>query len=83
MAVPSGLPDATLADAERAGVRVTRFLVEPDGKAMALIAALLETGDVEVVVAEVFALANVSDAHEKSRAGRTRGRLVLSVSHDG
>jgi NADPH:quinone reductase-like Zn-dependent oxidoreductase len=81
--VPSGgIGDPTLQAAEEAGVRVTPFLVEPDGHSLAQIAQLLEKGDVEVVVDEVFALEDVAVAHDRIHAGRTRGKIVLRVSHD-
>ena len=82
VAVPAGVPEASFAAAEAAGVRATRFLVEPDGHGLAQIADLLERGDVEVVVDEVFALEDAAAAHEKIETGRTRGKLVLRVTHD-
>lgn len=82
VAVPSGVPAAALDAAEKAGVRVSPFLVEPDGQGLRSIAGLLETGAVEVVVAEVFSFEDVADAHRRGQAGRTRGKLVLRVSHD-
>jgi NADPH:quinone reductase-like Zn-dependent oxidoreductase len=81
-AVPLAALTAWQALVDTAGVRVTRFLVEPDGNGLAQIADLLERGDVEVVVDEVFALEDAAAAHDKIETGRTRGKLVLRVTHD-
>lgn len=79
VAVPGGVSPRLAEAARAAGVRVTAFLVEPDGAAMARIAALLGSGEVEVEVAQVFDLADAAKAHEAGETGRTRGKLVLRV----
>lgn len=60
---------------------MSEFLVEPDGAAMASIAALLGSGAIEVEVVEVFDLEDVAKAHAAGESGRTRGKLVLRVRH--
>ena len=79
VAVPSGAsPDLTEA-AERAGVRSTPFLVEPDYAALTEIAALVEAGRIRVEIETVLPLAEARKAHELGETGRTKGKIVLSV----
>ena len=80
VAVPAGV-SPELADAAAArGVRVTPFLVEPDGPALARIAALIDAGEVAVEVEEVFPLEQAAQAHIRGEHGRTRGKLVLRAT---
>jgi NADPH:quinone reductase-like Zn-dependent oxidoreductase len=80
VAVPSGTSPELLTKAKEAGVRVRPFLVEPDGHALAEIAALVEAGEVRVEVEQALPLAEVAEAHRKMAGGRTRGKLVLDVT---
>jgi len=82
VAIPAGV-SPTLAEAAAAkGVRVTAFLVEPDGAALRQIAALIVAGQVRVEVEEVFALADAGKAQARGESGRTRGKIVLHVAGD-
>ena len=38
-----------------------------------------EKGELKVPIDEVFPLKRVADAHEKSRTGRARGKIVIRV----
>ncbi|MBK4349092.1 NADP-dependent oxidoreductase [Lacisediminihabitans sp. G11-30] len=78
--VPSGSWPTLLDDAEIAGVRATTYKVSDDGATLAVIARLLETGDVHVHVDEVFPLAEAAAAHQSLEGGHTRGKIVLTVS---
>ncbi|MFF0680103.1 NADP-dependent oxidoreductase [Streptomyces tendae] len=79
VAVPGGVsPELALA-AETAGVRVVPFLVEPDGPALTAIASLIDDGEVAVEVEETFPLEQAAAAHTRGEAGRTRGKLVLTI----
>jgi NADPH:quinone reductase-like Zn-dependent oxidoreductase len=80
VAVPSGTSPELLARAAEAGVRVASYLVEPDGHALAEIAALFESGAVRIEVEEAFALADAAAAHRRLEDGRTRGKLVLELT---
>ncbi|MEV6347736.1 NADP-dependent oxidoreductase [Actinoplanes sp. NPDC051851] len=80
IAVPAGVSPELATAAAAAGVRVTPFLVEPDGPALARIAALIESGAVTVEVAEVVPLAEVAEAHREAERGHTRGKVVLRVA---
>ncbi|WIM98898.1 NADP-dependent oxidoreductase [Actinoplanes oblitus] len=79
IAVPSGVSAAVSQAAERAGARAIGFLVEPDGPALAEIAALIDAGRVHVEVAGVLPLAEAGEAHRRLATGRTRGKLVLEI----
>ncbi|AUG82055.1 NADPH:quinone reductase [Kitasatospora sp. MMS16-BH015] len=78
IAVPAGVsPELALA-AEQAAVRVTPFLVEPEGVALTRIAELIDTGRVTVEVERTFPLDQAARAHAQGETGRTRGKLVLT-----
>lgn len=80
VAVPAGVSPELAAAAEAKDVRVTPFLVEPDGPALTAIGALIDNGEVVVEVEEVFALERAAEAHERGEGNRTRGKLVLRVA---
>ncbi|WP_338674825.1 NADP-dependent oxidoreductase [Streptomyces sp. SCSIO 30461] len=54
-------------------------LVEPDSTGMRAIAALAAEGRLRPLVESVFPLGRAADAHRQGEAGRTRGKIVLSV----
>nr|BFD81313.1 NADP-dependent oxidoreductase [Streptomyces sp. Xyl84] len=80
VAIPAGVSPELARAAEAAGVRATPFLVEPDGAALTTITGLIDAGRVAVEVEETFALEEAAEAHTRGEAGRTRGKLVLSVT---
>jgi NADPH:quinone reductase-like Zn-dependent oxidoreductase len=80
VAVPGVAPELARA-AEADGVRVTPYLVEPDGAALAMIADLIDEGEVAVAVEKTFPLEQTGTAHTHGEAGRTRGKLVLTVAN--
>jgi NADPH:quinone reductase-like Zn-dependent oxidoreductase len=80
VAVPAGVSPDLARAAGAAGVRVTPYLVEPDGPALATIADLIDAGEVAVEVEETFPLERAGAAHARGEAGRTRGKLVLTVA---
>jgi NADPH:quinone reductase-like Zn-dependent oxidoreductase len=79
VAIPSGVSPALAEAAAAKGVRVTAFLVEPDGLALTRIATLIAAGQVSVEVEEVFALVDAGKAQAHGESRRTRGKLVLRV----
>ncbi|GAA1931575.1 NADP-dependent oxidoreductase [Streptantibioticus ferralitis] len=81
VAIPAGVSPELAQAAEAAGVRVTPFLVEPDGAALTTIAGLIDAGKVVVEVEETFPLEQAGAAHARGEAGRTRGKLVLTVTN--
>jgi NADPH:quinone reductase-like Zn-dependent oxidoreductase len=78
--VPSGADPSVAEQAEREGKRATGILVEPDGRALDDIAALVAEGGLRVEVSEVLPLAEAGRAHELGEQGRTRGKLVLDTT---
>ena len=80
VAVPAGVSPELAAAAQAAGRRVTPYLVEPDGAALATIADLIDAGEVAVEVQETFPLDQAGAAHTRGEAGRTRGKLVLTIA---
>ncbi|WP_236594476.1 NADP-dependent oxidoreductase [Saccharothrix sp. 6-C] len=75
---PGRLPDLRVA-ADALGVRAAVVSVAPDHAALEHVAALVERGELRVVVAETFPLADVVKAHEVGEANRTTGKLVLTI----
>ena len=80
VAIPAGVSPELAEAAQARGVRVTPFLVEPDGPALSRIAELIDAGQVLVEVEEVFPLEQAAEAHIRGEHGRTRGKLVLRTS---
>ena len=60
-------------------MRVTGILVEPDRAGLEAIAELVASGALRVNVERTFPLAHAAEAHELGEAGRTQGKLVLTV----
>ncbi|MFC5911824.1 NADP-dependent oxidoreductase [Streptacidiphilus monticola] len=81
VAVPAGVSPELAQAADTAGVRVTPYLVEPDGAALATIADLIDAGEITVEVEETFPLEQAGAAHARVQAGRTRGKVVLTLTH--
>lgn len=80
--VPTGSwPDYAEA-AAAAGVRATSYKLIPDGRALATIARMLDSGALRVHTDRVFDLANAAAAHTALETGHTRGKIVLRVSDD-
>jgi NADPH:quinone reductase-like Zn-dependent oxidoreductase len=80
---PSGSWPTLMADAAAAGVRATTYKVSPDGSTLAVIARLLDSGDLTVTVDQVFEFERVAEAHAAIETGHTRGKIVLRVSELG
>jgi NADPH:quinone reductase-like Zn-dependent oxidoreductase len=79
LAVADGAGDETRAEGRRRGVRVLEPLVEPDGRALDRIAALVERGAVRPRVVDVIPLEHAAEAHRRLEAGGVGGKLVLSL----
>jgi NADPH:quinone reductase-like Zn-dependent oxidoreductase len=75
--VPSGADASVAETARERGLRATGILVEPDGHALELIAALVDEGALRAEVQDAMPLADAARAHEAIESGRTRGKLVL------
>lgn len=79
IAVPSASALERLRELAAGRIRVTGILVEPDRTGMEALAGLIETGELRVAVERTFPLAQAARAHELGEAGRTRGKLVLTM----
>lgn len=72
-----GDPAIATAAAEH-GVRVARFLVEPDHAGLEGLAAMVDAGQLRVEIDTVLPLAQAPRAHQIGETGRTRGKIVLT-----
>lgn len=81
--VPSGSWPTLVDDAKAAGVRATTYKTAPDGSTLAIIARLLESGDLRVHVDSIFELVDVAAAHTALETGHTRGKVVVRVAEHG
>ncbi|MDT3670189.1 MAG: NADP-dependent oxidoreductase [Aromatoleum sp.] len=66
--------------AEEGGLTIVKTRVKPDGAQLAQIAALVDAGKVRPVVATTLPLSEIAAAHELSRGGHVRGKVVLRVA---
>lgn len=67
-------------EAERFGVTVKRSFTRADAASLGEITALVDRAEVTPHVEAVFPLAEVTEALALSEAGRTRGKIVLTVA---
>jgi NADPH:quinone reductase-like Zn-dependent oxidoreductase len=76
---PRGSWPTMAEEAAAAGVRATSFQCVPDGARLAVVARLLEAGDIRVHIDRVLDLADAAEAHRAIEEGHTRGKIVLRV----
>lgn len=67
-------------EAKHFGVKVARSVTKPSGPHLRAIRQLVEEGKVMPTVEIVLPLAEIKQAFDLSEAGRTRGKIVLTVS---
>ena len=77
---PTGSWPGFAEDAANAGVRGTDYKVAPDGNTLAVIARLLEAGNVRVHVDEIFPLDRIAEAHAAIEDGHTRGKIAVKIA---
>lgn len=65
--------------ARRRGVRYEYLFVEPDGKGLAQIAALVDGGVLRPVIDRVYPFERVAEAIAQVEAGHVRGKVVVHV----
>ena len=80
VAVPSGVSPELASKAQEAGVRFSPFLVEPDGAALATIAALVDAGAITVDIQKVYPLVDAAQAQRDGESGGVHGKLVLDTT---
>ena len=76
---PTGSWPTHAVDAEAAGVRALPFSLTPNGETLATIGRLIDAGEVQVHVSQVFPLDDAAEAHRSLETGHTRGKIVLIV----
>jgi NADPH:quinone reductase-like Zn-dependent oxidoreductase len=79
ISLPSRTAAAAVAEASARGLRATGMVVEPDGYGLEQIAALVSARRLRPVLAETFPLERADAAHRLGEAGRTTGKIVLTV----
>lgn len=77
--VPTGSWPNFIDDAEAAGMRATRYKMSPDAASLAVISRLIDSGDLNVHINEVFPLDKAAEAHTLLEGGHVRGKIVLQV----
>lgn len=63
----------------RSDARMEQVVSSPNGARLEEVARLIDAQRLKVVVDRVFSLSDVEQAHELSRSGRARGKIVLRV----
>ncbi|MEV6973539.1 NADP-dependent oxidoreductase [Kitasatospora sp. NPDC093806] len=71
---------ALAAEVEAAGRRFAGVSVEPDYASLEAIARLVDEGRIRPHIADTFPLEEAAKAHELIAAGRTQGKIVLTVA---
>jgi NADPH:quinone reductase-like Zn-dependent oxidoreductase len=66
--------------ATAAGARGAFVFSTPRGGVLAQLAALMEKGQLRVLVGQEFALADAAQAHRLGESGKARGKMILRVS---
>ena len=67
-------------EAKRLGVTVSATQVRSNGRQLAEIAPLLDTGAIRIVIDCVFPLADARKAHERAAGGHLQGKIALTVA---
>ena len=80
LAVADDVSDEVKGEAGKRRVRVMEPLVEPDGHGLEKIAELVDSGDLEVTIDEVFPLERAAEAHQRLEKGGVKGKIVLEVN---
>ena len=68
--------------AKEHGVRGALVWSEPNSNELSEIAALIDSGNLAVVLDRIFPLSEARRAHELSQSGHARGKIVLRVKED-
>jgi len=74
---PLGFSDAE--QAVKLGVTVSATQVRSNGRQLAELGRLLDTGTLRVAIDSTFALADARSAHERAARGHIQGKIVLRV----
>jgi len=71
------------AQAQQLGVTVSTTQVRSNGAHLARLAALLDDGIIKVSIDSTYPLHAAQQAHERAATGHLRGKIVLTVAHEG
>ena len=66
-------------DPTQTRARFVWFIVEPSGEQLRAIGDLIDTGQIQPIVSQVFPLAEARNAWEAAASGHARGKIVLRV----
>ncbi len=90
LGLPAGLAASAacgLADRVRAGItggrRLVWAFVRPDGRVLGTLAEMADRGELRPLVAEIYPLARLAEAHARWEAGGVIGKIVIEVSPGG
>jgi NADPH:quinone reductase-like Zn-dependent oxidoreductase len=78
--IHGGISAELAAAAAAAGIRAETHMVVPDGPGLARLAEFVQSGQLTVVIDQLFPLARAADAHRRGETGRAQGKIVLSVA---
>jgi NADPH:quinone reductase-like Zn-dependent oxidoreductase len=67
--------------AKELGVRAALLGAQPNGVQLAKIAKIIDAGQLAPVIDRILPLSEVRRAHELSKSGHTRGKIVLRISN--
>jgi len=70
------------AELQKHGIRGTDMMAHPDGKVLAELSKLIETGKLKPVVSAVLPLSEAAKAQEQVATTHTRGKIVLKVANE-
>jgi NADPH:quinone reductase-like Zn-dependent oxidoreductase len=73
------LTEPSQQQAEKHGIRATRYTVEADGRELGEIAELIDAGKVKPAVTETFPLSRAADALRAVENGHSRGKTVITM----
>jgi NADPH:quinone reductase-like Zn-dependent oxidoreductase len=79
ISIPSGLNGAVAEKARVKGMNGHATYVRSSGDDMRQIAALLDQGALKSFISQVFAFADMGQAHLQIESGRTRGKIALDL----
>lgn len=80
VSIPSWeIPQPDIDKAIAKGINLSYILVTSNGKDMAKIASLLESGDIKAHIQQIFKFEDMPLAHKEVEKWRTRGKIVVEI----
>ena len=73
------LTEPSRQEAEKHGIRATRYTVQADGNELKEIVDLIEAGKVKPAVTETYPLSHAADALRAVETGHSKGKIVLMI----